>query len=96
MVLLFNKTIKISFQTTFSHETVTCDERYPPQINDNIKQLTREKNDTYGSYISNDENPQMFHEVKYLQNQLKNLIERCQEKYYLCISKIIDGSDDKS
>ena len=54
------------------------------------------QNDTHRSYISNDENPQMFHEVKYLQNQLKNLIERCQEKYYLCISKIIDGSDDKS
>ena len=26
--------------------------------------------------------PQIFYEIKYLQNQLKNLIERSQEKYY--------------
>ena len=26
--------------------------------------------------------PQIFYEIKYLQNQPKNLIERSQEKYY--------------
>ena len=37
--------------------------------------------------ILNDKNPQVFHKVNYLQKQLKNIIERSQEKYYLRISK---------
>ena len=68
-------------------ETVTCDDRYPPWINNNIKQLIQEKNDTYRIYILNDRNPHIFQKVKYLQTQLKNLIEHSQEKYYLRISK---------
>ena len=53
-----------------------------------MKQLIQEKNDTeYRIYILNDKNPQIFQKVKYLQTQLKNLIEHSQEKYYLRISK---------
>ena len=69
------------------HETVTCDDKDPPWINNNIKQLIQEKNDTYRSHILNDKNPQIFHKVKYIQKQLKHLIEHCQGKYYLRISK---------
>ena len=90
------KILKIFFSNLIPHETVTCDDRDPPWINNNIKQLIQEKNDTYRSYILNDKNPQIFHEVKYLQKQLKNLIGHSQEKYYLNISKKIDGSDGKS
>ena len=68
------------FQTSFPHETVTCDDRDPPWIKNNIKQLIQEKNYTYRSYIL---------KVKCLQTQLKNLIEHSQEKYYLRISKKI-------
>ena len=39
----------------------------------------------YRNFILNEKNPQIFHKVKYLENQLKNLIKRRQEKYYLCI-----------
>ena len=87
MVFLFNKTIKNIFSNFIPHETVTCDDRDPPWINNNIKQLIQEKNDTYRIYILNDKNPQIFQKVKYLQTQLKNLIEHSQEKYYLRISK---------
>ena len=59
-----------------SHETVTCDYRDPPWINNNIKQLVQEKNNTYRSYILNDKNPPTFHKVKDLQKQLKKLIEK--------------------
>ena len=83
MVFLFNKTSKNIFSNFIPHETVTSDNRYPPWININIKQLIQEKNNTYRSYILNDKNPEIFHKVKYLQKQLKNLIERSQEKYYL-------------
>ena len=58
------------------HETVICDYRDPPWINNNIKQLVQEKNNTYRSYILNDKNPQIFHKVKDLQKQLKKLIEK--------------------
>ena len=85
MVFLFNKTIKNIFSDFIPHETVTCDDRDPLWINNNIKQLIQEKNDIYRIYILNDKNPQIFQKVKYLQTQLKNLIEHSQEKYYLRI-----------
>ena len=55
----------------------------PPWIKNNIKQLIQEKNDTYRIYILNGENLQIFQKVKYLQTQLKNLIEHSEEKYYV-------------
>ena len=87
MVFLIDKAIKNNFSNFIPHETVTSDDRDPPWINNNINQLIQEKNDTYGIYILNDKNPQIFQKVKYLQTHLKNLIEHSQEKYYLHISK---------
>ena len=82
------KLLKNIFSNFIPHETVTCDDRDPAWISNNNKQVIQEKNDTYRGYISNDKNPQIFHKVKYLQKQLKNLIEQSHEKYYyLLISK---------
>ena len=89
MVFVFNTTIKNIFSNFIPHETVTCDERDPPWINNNIKQLIQIKNDTYRVYIFSDKNPQIFQKVKHLQTQLKNLIEHSQGKYYLRISKTL-------
>ena len=75
MVFLFNKTIKNIFSNFIPNETVTCDDRDPPWINANIKQLIQENNDIYRGYILNDKNLQIFHKVKYLQKQLKNVID---------------------
>ena len=60
MVSLFNKTIKNIFSNFILHETVTCHDRDPPWINNNIEQLIQEKNDTYRIYILNDKNRQIF------------------------------------
>ena len=87
MVLLFNKTIKNIFSNFIPLETVTCDDRDPPWINNNFTQLIHENNGTYRGYILSDKNPQIFHKVKHLQKQLKNLIDHGREKYYLRISK---------
>ena len=87
MVFLFKKTIKNIFSNFIPHETVTCEDRDPPWINNNIKQLIQEKNNTYRSYILNDNNRLIFHKAKYLQKQLKNLIKHSQETYYIRISK---------
>ena len=47
MFFLFNKTIKNILSNYIFHETFTSDDREPPWINNNIKQLIQEKKDTY-------------------------------------------------
>ena len=51
-VHMFNKTIKNIMSNYIPHETITCDDRNPPWINKNIKQLTLDKNHAYKSYKS--------------------------------------------
>ena len=84
MVSLFNKTIKNILSNYIPHETISCDDKYPPWFNKNIKQLIQEKNDTYKSYILSDKNPQIFKMVKSLQNQLKYSTEGS-KKNIICI-----------
>ena len=69
------------------YETITCDHRESPWINNKIKQLIQEINNTYRIYILSNKNPQIFEKVNYLQNQLKLLTESNKERYYLRISK---------
>ena len=87
MVYLFNKTIKIILSNYISHETITCDDRDLPWIENKVKQLSQEINNTNRIYILSNKNPQIFEEVKYLQNLLKLLTESKKERYYLRISK---------
>ena len=70
-----------------THPFPTCDDRDPPWINNKIKQLIQEINNTYRIYILSNKNPQIFEKVNYLQNQLKLLTESNKERYYLRISK---------
>ena len=42
-VNIFNATIKNILSNYIPHETITCDDRHPPWINKNIKQLILEK-----------------------------------------------------
>ena len=86
-VSLFNRTIKDIPSNYIPHETIFCDDRDPPWINSNMKQLTQDKNNAYKGYILGYKNPQIFDRVKSLQNQLKCLIEVNKEKYYLRKSK---------
>ena len=52
MVCLFNKTIKKNILSNYiPYETITCDDRDPHWINNKIKQLIQERNNTYKSYI---------------------------------------------
>ena len=88
--------LKIFFSNFLPRKIVTCDDRNPPWNKNNIKQPIQEKNDTHRSYILNHENPQIFHKVKYLQKQLKNLIEHSQKKILLTYIKKIDRFNDKS
>ena len=91
IVDLFNKTIKNILLNYIPHEKITCDDRDPPWINNKIKQLIQDINNTYKSYILSNKNPQIFKKVKYLQNHLKLLTESNKERYYLRVAiKLID------
>ena len=80
-LMVFNRTIKNILSNYIPHEAIICDDKDSPWINNNIKQLIQEKNNTYKSYILSDKNPQIF------ENQLQCLIEGNKETYYLRISK---------
>ena len=43
-VNLLNKTIKNIIRNYIPHETITCDDRDPPCINKDIKELIHDKN----------------------------------------------------
>ena len=55
-VNLFNKTIKNIILNYIPHETITCDLRDPPWINEDIKELIHEKNQAYKLYRQNKNN----------------------------------------
>ena len=63
------------------HETVTFDDRYPPWINKNVKQLILEKNEMYKKYVNENKNPRIFDKVKCLQNELNSIIENNKQIY---------------
>ena len=87
MVFLFNRTIKNILSNYIPHEIIICDDRDPPRINNRVKELINEKNDTFQCYLHSNKDPKLFNKVEYLQNESKSLIEANKEKYYSCISK---------
>ena len=72
---MFNKTIKNIMSNYIPHGTIICDDRDPPWINKDIKQLILDKNHEYKSYICNDKSLQLFNEFQFLQTKLSSLIE---------------------
>ena len=87
MVFLFNRTIKNILSNYIPHEIIICDDRDPPWINNKVKELINEKNDTFQCYLHSNKDPKLFNKVEYLQNELKSLIEANKENYYSRISK---------
>ena len=87
MVFLFNRTIKNILSNYIPQETIICDDRDRPWINNRVKEIINEKNDTFQCYLHSNKDPKLFNKVEYLQNELKSLIEANKEKYYSFISK---------
>ena len=86
-VNIFNTTIKNILSNYIPHETITCDDRDPPWINKNIKQLILEKNQAYKSYLWSNKSLQFLNQFQFLQTKLNSLIEESKEKYYVHLSK---------
>ena len=88
---MFNKTIKNIMSNYIPHEKIICDDRDPPWINRDIKQLILDKNHAYKSYIGNDKSLMFFNQFQFLQTKLNSLIEESKNRYYTQLShKLLD------
>ena len=73
------------------HKTIIFDDRDPPWIKKDIKQLILDKNHAYKSYICNDKSLQFFNQFQFLQTRLSSLIEESKNQYYTRLShKLLD------
>ena len=89
---MFNKTIKNIMSNYIPHETITCDDRDPPWINKDIKQLVLDKNYAYKSYIRSDKSLKFFSQFQFLQTKLNSSIEESKNRYYSHLShKLLDS-----
>ena len=64
-VYTFNKTIKNIMSNYIPYETIICDDRDPPWINKDTKQLILDKNQAYKSYIGNDKFLKFFNQFRF-------------------------------
>ena len=67
-VNLFHKTIN-NLLNYISHETTTCDDKNPPWVNKDIKELIHDKNQAYKSYRQNKNNTFSLHQFEFLQSK---------------------------
>ena len=74
-VYVFNKTIKNIMSNYIPHKTIICNDRDPPWINEDVKQLILDKNHPYKSYIGNDKSLKFFNQFQFLPIKLNSLIE---------------------
>ena len=86
-VNLFNKTIKNIIQNYIPHETITCDDRDPPWMNKDIKELIHDKNQAFKSYSQSKSNILFVHQFELLQSKLNSLIKKSKSNYYTRLSK---------
>ena len=88
---MVNKIIKNIMSNHIHHETFICNDRDPPWINKDIKQLILDINYAYKSYICNDKSLKFFNQFHFLQTKLNSLIEESKNQYYSCLShKLLD------
>ena len=78
-VQLFTQTIQNIISNYISHETITCDDRNPPWIDEKIKKIVLHKNRPYNAY-SRDKNNTDLNKFQSLQAHLKTSIEESKKK----------------
>ena len=83
---MYNKTITNIMSNYIPHETIISDDKGPPWINKNIKQLILDKSHGYKPYIRNDKSLQFFNQFQFLQTKLSSLIEESKNQYYTLLS----------
>ena len=82
-VNLSNKNI---IRNYIPHKKISCDNRDPPRINKNIKELIHEKNQGYKLYRQNKNNVLSIHPFKLLRSKLNSPIGKSKSNYYTRLS----------
>ena len=85
MVYVCNTTIKNIMANFIPHETIICDDRDPPWINNRIKKLIYERNSLYKDYGKNNDT-QIFEKLTLLQKNLHLAMEESKDTYYSNLS----------
>ena len=87
-VYLFNKTIKNVVSNCILRETIICNDRDSPWINENIKKLINDKNQGYLSNHQNENNSSSFQNLQFLLLKLNSLIEKSNHNIILYLKNI--------
>ena len=64
------------------HETLTCDDKYPPWFNSQVKSLLQDKNKLYKDCRRSDTNAQLLNKLNHLQEQLNFVINSLKQNHY--------------
>ena len=85
MISVCHTTIKNIMANFIPHETINCDDRDPPWINNRIKKIIYERNSLYKDYRKNNDT-QIFEELTLLQKKLHLAMEESKDTYYSNLS----------
>ena len=85
MVSVCNATIKNIMANFIPHDTITCDDRDPPWINNRIKKLIYEQNSLDKDYRKNNDT-KIFEKLTLLQKKLHLATEESKDTYYSNLS----------
>ena len=61
-----NRTIKNILSNHIPHEIIICDDRHPLWINNRVKELINEKNNTSLCYLNSNKDAKLFTKFEYL------------------------------
>ena len=81
-VNLLNDIILNVFTNFVPNKVITCDDRDPPWINDNIKNKIRWKNSMYKNYKRNDKKTEDYELLTEPVSEVSQLIEKSNDEYY--------------
>ena len=84
---LLNDIILNVFTNFVPNKVITCDDRDPPWINDNIKNKIRRKNSMYKNYKRNSKNNRDYELLTKAVSEVSQLIEKSKDEYYYRLGK---------
>ena len=87
IVNLLNDIILNVFTNFVPNKVITCDDRDPPWINDNIKNKIRWKNSMYKNYKRNGKTTEDFELLTKAVSEVSQLIEKSKDEYYCRLGK---------
>ena len=95
-VSIFSDTLTNIMQNFVPIETIICDDRDPPRINKEIKQLIEQKNQFYKQFIRSNETLLYINQFKALHDELGFLIQKSKNYYYSKLPQKLSNKNTSS